>query len=73
MVIKSVNGKSPLIPEDCYIAENATIVGDVTIGISCSIWFNAVVRGDVNAIAIGNKVTFKMGQLFIVPIKNIPP
>lgn len=44
MLIKSVNGKSPLIPEDFYVAENATIVGDVTFGDSCGVWFNAVIR-----------------------------
>jgi hypothetical protein len=44
MLIKSVNGKTPLIPEDCYVAENA-IVGDVSFGESCSVWFNAVIRG----------------------------
>jgi carbonic anhydrase/acetyltransferase-like protein (isoleucine patch superfamily) len=63
MVIKSVNGKSPSIPEDCYIAENATIVGDVTIGQQCSIWFNAVLRGDVNFIKIGNKVNIQDGAV----------
>ena len=52
MIIKTVNGKSPLIPEDCYVAENATIVGDVLFGQSCSVWFNAVVRGDVHFIKI---------------------
>ena len=63
MIIKAVNGKSPLIPEDCYIAENATIVGDVKIGEQCSIWFNAVVRGDVNSITIGNKVNIQDGAV----------
>ena len=63
MIIKAVNGKSPNIPEDCYIAENATIVGDVTIGDACSIWFNAVVRGDVNKITIGNKVNIQDGAI----------
>lgn len=42
MIIKQVNGKFPQIPNDCYIAENATIVGDVTLGENCSVWFNAV-------------------------------
>ena len=42
MIIKAVNGKSPQIPEDCYIAENATIVGEVAMGNACSIWFNAL-------------------------------
>jgi carbonic anhydrase/acetyltransferase-like protein (isoleucine patch superfamily) len=63
MIIKAVNGKSPQIPEDCYIAENATIVGDVKIGDQCSIWFNAVVRGDVNSITIGNKVNIQDGAV----------
>lgn len=63
MLIKSVNGKSPVIPKDCYVAENATIVGDVVFGDSCSVWFNAVVRGDVNAIKIGNKVNIQDGAI----------
>lgn len=63
MLIKSVNGKSPSIPNDCYIAENATIIGDVVFGNSCSIWFNAVVRGDVNSISIGNKVNIQDGAI----------
>lgn len=61
MVIKAVNGKYPEIPEDCFVAENATIVGDVALGSECSIWFNAVVRGDVNYIKIGNKVNIQDG------------
>jgi carbonic anhydrase/acetyltransferase-like protein (isoleucine patch superfamily) len=63
MLIKSVNGKSPSISKDCYVAENATIVGEVTIGNSCSIWFNAVIRGDVNFITIGNKVNIQDGAI----------
>ena len=63
MLIKEVNGKYPQIPEDCFVAENATIVGDVTLGNECSIWFNAVVRGDVNAITIGNKVNIQDGAV----------
>nr|WP_298655422.1 gamma carbonic anhydrase family protein [uncultured Flavobacterium sp.] len=63
MIIKEVRGKYPLIPEDCYVAENATIVGEVTLGSSCSVWFNAVIRGDVNAISIGNKVNIQDGAV----------
>lgn len=63
MVIKAVNGKSPQIPKDCFIAENATIVGDVVLGESCSIWFNAVIRGDVHYIRIGNKVNIQDGAI----------
>lgn len=63
MLIKSVNGKSPQIPDDCYIAENATVVGDASFGNSCSVWFNAVVRADVNRISIGNKVNIQDGAV----------
>jgi carbonic anhydrase/acetyltransferase-like protein (isoleucine patch superfamily) len=62
-IIKAVRGISPLIPEDCYVAENATIVGAVTFGVQCSVWFNAVVRGDVNSITIGNKVNIQDGAI----------
>lgn len=62
-VIKPVRGKSPNIPNDCFIAENATIVGEVTMGNQCSIWFSTVVRGDVNFIKIGNKVNIQDGAV----------
>ena len=63
MLIKEVNGKKPQIPTDCYVAENATIIGDVTFGTECSVWFNAVVRGDVNSIRVGNKVNIQDGAV----------
>ena len=63
MIIKSVNGISPVIPKDCFVAENATIVGDVTFRENCSVWFNAVLRGDVNKITIGNKVNIQDGAV----------
>ena len=63
MLIKSVNGRSPKIPNDCYVAENATIIGDVSFGASCSIWFNAVIRGDVHYIKIGDKVNIQDGAI----------
>lgn len=63
MLIKSIKGKSPQIPDDCYIAENATIVGEVSFGHSCSVWFNVVIRGDVNFIKIGNKVNIQDGVM----------
>jgi carbonic anhydrase/acetyltransferase-like protein (isoleucine patch superfamily) len=55
-LIKQVKGISPTFGNNCFIAENATIVGNVITGNDCSIWFNAVLRGDVNSIIIGNKV-----------------
>jgi carbonic anhydrase/acetyltransferase-like protein (isoleucine patch superfamily) len=58
-VILPVKGISPVFGEDVFIAPNATIVGDVRMGDHCSIWFNAVVRGDVNGISIGNRVNIQ--------------
>jgi carbonic anhydrase/acetyltransferase-like protein (isoleucine patch superfamily) len=62
-LIKSVNGKSPQMGEDVYLAENATVVGDVVMGNQCSVWFNAVIRGDVHYIRIGNKVNIQDGAV----------
>ncbi|GAB1463124.1 gamma carbonic anhydrase family protein [Pedobacter sp.] len=62
-VILAVKGVAPQLGEECYIAPNATIVGDVRIGNKCSIWFNAVVRGDVNSITIGNESNIQDGAV----------
>ncbi|HTA82143.1 MAG TPA: gamma carbonic anhydrase family protein [Bacteroidia bacterium] len=62
-LIKGVKGIYPTVGNNCYLAENATIVGDVRMGDDCSIWFNAVVRGDVNSIRIGNKVNIQDGAV----------
>lgn len=62
-VILHVNGVYPTFGENCFIAPNATIVGDVVMGNDCSIWFNAVVRGDVNSIRMGNKVNIQDGAV----------
>lgn len=61
--IRDVRGFTPQIGENCFLAENATIVGDVVIGNDCSIWFNAVLRGDVNSIRIGNNVNIQDGAV----------
>ena len=58
-----MRGFSTKIGENCYLADNATIIGDVVIGKDCSIWFNAVLRGDVNAIRIGNRVNIQDGSV----------
>lgn len=60
-IILPVQGKAPQIPDGCFIAPNATIVGDVTMGAECSVWFNAVVRGDVNFIRMGSRVNVQDG------------
>lgn len=62
-LIKPCRGKSPQIPSNCWIADNATIVGDVHLGENCSVWFNAVVRGDVNTITCGNNVNIQDGAV----------
>ncbi len=62
-VILPVDGVMPQMGNDCFIAPNATIVGDVVMGEQCSIWFNAVVRGDVNSIRMGNKVNVQDGAV----------
>ena len=59
--ILPLKGFTPKLGENCFIAVNATIVGDVILGNDCSVWFNAVVRGDVNSIIIGNKVNIQDG------------
>jgi carbonic anhydrase/acetyltransferase-like protein (isoleucine patch superfamily) len=61
--ILTVNGKSPLIPSSCWIAPNATLVGDVQLGEDCTVWFNAVIRGDVNEIRIGSETNIQDGAV----------
>lgn len=62
-LIKSVRGFTPKIGKDCFLADNATIIGDTVIGDKCSIWFNTVLRGDVNSIRIGNQVNIQDGSV----------
>lgn len=58
-IIKQLNGHAPQIGKNCFLADNAVIIGDVEIGDDCSIWFGAVLRGDVHYIKIGNKVNIQ--------------
>lgn len=62
-LIKSVRGFDPIIGKDCFLADNATIIGDVVIGDECSIWFGTILRGDVNSIKIGNRVNIQDGSV----------
>ena len=62
-LIKSVRGFTPKIGENTFLADNATVIGDVIIGNHCSVWFNAVLRGDVNSIRIGNRVNIQDGTV----------
>jgi carbonic anhydrase/acetyltransferase-like protein (isoleucine patch superfamily) len=62
-LIQSIKGVSPKIPDSCFLAENSTIVGDVKVGEDCSIWYNAVIRGDVNSIEIGEETNIQDGAV----------
>jgi carbonic anhydrase/acetyltransferase-like protein (isoleucine patch superfamily) len=62
-LIKSVRGYHPTYDESCWFAENATIVGDVVMGENCTVWFNAVIRGDVNSIRIGHHSNVQDGAV----------
>ena len=62
-LIKSVRGFTPEIGKNCFLADNATLIGDVKLGDDCSVWFNTVLRGDVNSIRIGNGVNIQDGSV----------
>ncbi len=71
-IIKTVNGKQPQIPVGTFVAENATILGDVAMGNECSIWYNAVIRGDVHYIKMGNKVNVQDGAVIHATYQKSP-
>ena len=63
MIVRELNGHTPKFGKDCFLAETAVVIGDVVMGDQCSIWYNAVVRGDVHYIRIGNKVNVQDGAV----------
>jgi len=63
MLIKTVRGFTPQWGSDCFVAENATLIGDLIMGDQCSVWYQAVIRGDVNAIRVGNRVNIQDGAV----------
>lgn len=63
MLIKSVRGFTPQYGKNCFFAENATLIGDLLIGDECSVWYQAVVRGDVNRIVMGDRVNVQDGAV----------
>ena len=71
-LIKEVRGFKPQFGKDCFLAENATVLGEVTMGNHCSVWFQAVVRGDVNTIKIGNKVNIQDGAIIHCTYETAP-
>lgn len=62
-IIKTVRGKSPVVGSNCFLADNAVVVGEVIMGDACTVWFNAVVRGDVHSITIGNHTNIQDGAI----------
>ena len=72
MIIRELNGKKPRYGAGCFFAENAVIVGDVEMGSQCSIWYNAVVRGDVHFIRIGDKVNIQDGAVIHCTYQKFP-
>lgn len=71
-LIKAVKGVLPKFGKDCFLADNATITGDVVMGDGCSVWFNAVVRGDVHSIRIGNNVNVQDGAIIHCTYQQAP-
>lgn len=71
-LIKIINNNTPQFGSNCFFAENATIIGDVIMGDSCSAWFNTVIRGDVHYIRIGNKVNIQDGAIIHCTYKKSP-
>ena len=71
-LIKALKGKTPVVGDDCFLAETATIIGDVEIGKNCSIWFNAVIRGDVHYIKIGNNTNVQDNAVIHATYKKSP-
>lgn len=72
MLLKSILGKKPQFGKSCYFSENATLVGAVVLGDNCSVWFNAVIRGDVNYIKIGDNVNIQDGAVVHCTYKKYP-
>jgi carbonic anhydrase/acetyltransferase-like protein (isoleucine patch superfamily) len=71
-LIKSVKGIIPNIGQRCFLADTATVIGDVVLGNDCSIWFNAVIRGDVHYIRIGSKVNIQDGVIIHCTYRQAP-
>ncbi len=72
MIIKELNGLSPRYGKECFFAENAVLVGDVVMGDFCSVWYHAVIRGDVHYIKMGNKVNVQDGAVIHATYKTSP-
>lgn len=72
MIIKELNGHKPIFGTDCFLAENSVIIGEVEMGNQCSVWYNAVIRGDVHYIKMGNKVNVQDGAVIHATYQKSP-
>lgn len=72
MLIRKVRGKEPQYGKDCFLAETATLIGEVIMGDECSVWYNAVVRGDVHYIKMGNRVNVQDGAVIHCTYQKSP-
>ncbi len=72
MIVRELNGQTPKFGEDCFLAENAVIIGDVEMGDQCSVWYSAVIRGDVHYIRMGNKVNIQDGAVVHCTYQKYP-
>ncbi|MFZ8961315.1 MAG: gamma carbonic anhydrase family protein [Flavobacteriaceae bacterium] len=72
MLLRKLKGITPKYGKDCFFAENATLIGDVILGDQCSVWYNAVVRGDVHSIRMGNQVNIQDGAIIHATYKKAP-
>ena len=71
-LVKTLNGHTPSFGEDCFLAENATVIGEVSMGDFCSIWYGAVLRGDVHFIRMGNRVNIQDGAVIHCTYQKSP-
>lgn len=71
-LIKTLNNKTPQFGKECFLAETATVIGDVQMGDNCSVWFNAVIRGDVHSIKIGNNTNIQDNAVIHATFKKSP-
>jgi carbonic anhydrase/acetyltransferase-like protein (isoleucine patch superfamily) len=72
MIVKELRGKKPEFGKDCFLAETSVVIGDVVMGDHCSVWYHAVIRGDVHYIRMGNKVNVQDGAVIHATYKTSP-
>ncbi|MGY5355197.1 gamma carbonic anhydrase family protein [Wenyingzhuangia sp. IMCC45467] len=72
MIIKELNGNKPQFGQNCFLAENCVVIGEVSMGDDCSVWYNAVIRGDVHRITMGNKVNIQDGAVVHATYQKSP-